>query len=397
MGYRNVAILGVSQALAGAAVPLITLIGGVVWTEIAPSPKFATVPQALIVVGVALCTFPAAFVMKRVGRRAGFMGATALAILNALIAAYALHIRSFPLFCLCMVFIGATGSFVNQFRFAAIESVDANRTSRAVSLVLLGGIAGGFLGPEIGRRTRDLLPFGHYTGSFVCLALIYLLVVCLLSFLRLPGVKAQEGGATGAERPLSAIVRQPVYLVALLAGVCGYGVMTFLMTATPIAMHVHDGFSMDATAVVIQSHVFAMFVPSLFAGLLIERFGAPKIMMVGVGAMATCVALAAASHQYMNYWGALVLLGVGWNFLYVGGTILLTRTYQPAELFKAQAANDFTVFGIQATASLTAGTIIQALDWSRMVLLVLPLLAVMLVALIVVQWRFTRGAPLHAA
>ena len=397
MRYRNVVVLGMSQALSGAAAPMITLIGGVVGTQIAPSPKFATVPQSLIVAGTALCTIPAALIMKRVGRRTGFMGATTLASLNALLAAYALHIRSFPLFCLSMLLIGATGSFVNQFRFAAAESVDASRTGRAVSLMLLGGIVGGFLGPEIGRRTINLLPYGAYTGSFVSLALLYVLVLCLLSFLRLPSLKAQAA-VGGEERPLGVIVRQPTYLVALGAGVIGYGVMTFLMTATPIAMHVHDGYTMDATATIIQSHVMAMFIPSLFAGLLMERFGAPRVMMAGVGALAGCVALAASGHLYMDYWFALVLLGVGWNFLYVGGTILLTRTYRPKERFKAQATNDFTVFGVQAMASLGAGTVIQMMDWSRMVLLVVPLLIVMFAALLAVQiWSSSRARTAERA
>lgn len=385
MRNRNVFILTITQALASTAGPLVTLVGGIVGAELAPNPAWATLPITIMILGVAVCTIPAAMLMKRVGRKRGFIIAMCLASVATLGTTYALHLSSFPLFCLGMVFIGATNSFVGQFRFAAAESVEPRFASRAVSMIMFGGIIAGFLGPEIGKRTRDLLPLGAYTGAFFTLALLYLVVAGLLALLHPIVPKAQA--AEGEERPLSRIILQPTYLVAVLAGMVAYGVMSFIMTATPISMHVHDGFTLDATTTVIQSHVIAMFVPSLFAGLLIERLGAPRVMLVGVLALSICVAIATLNHQWLNYWSALVLLGVGWNFLYMGGTILLTRTYRVRERFKAQAFNDFSVFGVQALASLTAGAAIHAMRWDRLVLLPIPILGLMALAVLLVARR----------
>jgi MFS family permease len=332
-----------------------------------------------MVVGVATFTVPAALVMERIGRRRGFMASSSVAAAASLLGIYAISSASFPLFCVVAFFIGGNLAFVQQYRFAAAESVEESAVHRAVSYVLLGGIAAAFLGPELAKQTRALLPFGLYSGSFASLAVLGFLNTGLLSFIREPGTREKGRGDDG--RPLVEVVAQPRYITAVTAALVAFGVMSFIMTATPVSMHIIDGFSIDETAWVIQSHVMAMYVPSLFTGSLIGRYGLVRVMSAGTLLMIACVLLALVNRHFVHYWTGLVLLGVGWNFLFVGGTTLLTRTYGPAEGFKAQAVNDCVVFGFQALASLTAGTIIFRAGWEVLNAVTLPLMIVMLVVI----------------
>lgn len=372
---RNVPLLSLSQALAMCGPPMVVLLGGLLGSELAPAPVLATLPVAMQVVGLALATIPAAFILRWAGRRRGFQIGAVVALLAALLAAYAVAQASFVLLCAATLLIGASSAFVQQFRFAAAESVPPERAGRAVSWVLIGGVFAGFLGPEIAVRASDWLPSATYTGSFIALAGIYLLVFLVLNFFRNVDIAGLQPETAELERPLGEIVRQPLYLLAVLCGAVAYGVMSFIMTATPLHMHSQSGFSMQATTFVIQSHIIAMFLPSLFSGLLIERFGVLRIMLAGLASMLICVGLAVYSRELVGYWAALVLLGIGWNFLFVGGTVLLTRTYLPAERFKAQALNDFTIFGIQAATSLSAGTVLFMANWDVLNLINLPVLA----------------------
>ncbi len=382
MIQRNILLLSLSQVLALTGTTIVIFSGPIIGTQLAPTPSLATLSNALQVVGVALFTIPASMIMHRFGRRIGFIASAGMAALGALGAAYAISHHNFALFCALMLLIGGNNAFVQQYRFAAAESVSGDQVGRAVSLVLLAGVLGGFLGPEIARRSKDLLPFGEYTGAYLVLALIYAFVILLMVFLS--SVRAQNVNYVGVERPLPAIIAQPRYQVAVLAGVVAYGVMSLLMTATPISMHTIHGHTLQATAWVIQSHVIAMFLPSLVSGSLITRFGAPRIMGLGVIAMVICAALDLAGVGLINYWTALVLLGVGWNFLFVGGTVLLTESYNPPERFKAQGFNDFVVFGVQALASLSAGVLIYTAGWAAMNLMVIPVLFLVLVAIFLV-------------
>ncbi len=385
MRSRNVPILTVSQALAFSGPPMIVLLGGIIGADLAPSPSLATLPISILVVGVALSTIPAALLMKKFGRRRGFVAAAIVAGLAALLATYSLATSSFFLFCAAVLLIGTNGAFVQQFRFAAAESVEARYAGRAVSFVMVGGIVGGFLGPEIVKRTQGWLGAEAYTASFVSLAMLYAVAAILLSFLKDVTPQAQE--AAGEERPLREIVARPGYLVAVLAGAVAYGVMSFVMTATPVHLHRGQGYSLDQTAWVIQSHVIAMYLPSLFTGLLLERLGATRVMLAGVAGLFACVLLAIASRELIHFWEALVLLGVGWNLLFVGATVLLTRSYRPTERFKAQATNDFTIFAIQSFASLSAGTVLFRANWEILNLINLPFLALTLAAIIMIHRR----------
>lgn len=389
MNHRNLIILSLGQALGFAGAPLIIFAGGVTGTTLAPSPAWATMPIAAMVVGVALFTVPASLVMKRIGRRLGFIAGSLLAAIASLAAAFAIGIQNFALFCGATLLIGANLAFIQQYRFAAAESVDAKHVSKAISLVLLGGSVAGFLGPEMAKRTKTLLDYGDYAGSLVCLAILYLVVAGTLFFLREP--PPQRETATGLARPLRQIILQPGYLVAIMGGMAAYGVMSFIMTATPISMHVIDGHSLEATVGVIQSHSIAMYLPALFTGAIIARLGAIRVMVSGLLATVVCALLALAGHQTWFYWSALVLLGIGWNFQFLGATVLLTANYRPAERFKAQAVNDLMIFGTQALMSLSAGAFLHRANWEMLNLLTLLFLVAVLLAMLVLR-RYLTGA-----
>lgn len=385
---RNVFLLTICQALGLTGAALIAFAGGIVGQQLSPDPIWATLPIALVVVGVAAFSIPASFIMKRYGRRKGFLIGSGLAIFGASTAAYAISVQQFNLFCLAMLFLGANNAFVQQFRYAAVESVSRNWTGRAVSIVLAGGVIGGFFGPEIGERTVNLLSSAEYMGSFAALVLIYIILFLLQTAIK--DTQIIETSVSGNERSLRNLLHQPVFLVAILAGMTAYGVMSFMMTATPISMHVIDGHSLDSTSLVIQSHIVAMYLPSFFTGLLITRFGPTKVMGIGVLSMLACLAVAAASQDVFNYWTSLVLLGLGWNLLFVGGTVLLTYSYGHAERFKAQALNDFSVFSVQAFASLTAGAVITTTSWRTMAAINLPILLLMSAAVILLHRSFIQ-------
>jgi len=387
---RNILILGAAQVLGLAGAPLVILVGGILGGALAPTPALATLPIATFVIGTAMSAVPAALWMRRVGRRAGFITGALIGTVAALCGMAAVTAASFIGFIGATLLFGASIGFVQQYRFAAVESVDASAAGRAVSFVLLGGVIGGFLGPDLVRRTRTLLPV-EYAGPFLALAVLCALAALLfLAFRDLH--PADAAVPAGPRAPLREILRQPGMRIAVFAGVVAYAVMSFIMTATPISMHVLDGHSVDATARVIQAHVIAMFTPSLFSGLLIDRLGPRRMMTAGAFAMLACIAIAGKSHAIPAYIVALALLGVGWNFLFVGGTVLLSRTWQPAERFRVQATNDFIVFGTQAIASLSAGAALHGFGWTTVNLITLPLLVAMLAALAVTRTRTAAAA-----
>jgi MFS family permease len=377
---KNTVLLAISLALGSSGAPIVVFVGGIIGAEIAPSLALATLPMSLMVVGIALAIIPATLLMRRVGRRRGYMLGAAIGILASLLAAYAISLSSFTLFCTATLLLGANSAFVQQYRFGAAESVPPERSGQAVSFVLLGGIVAGYLGPEIAQRTENLLPAGPFSGSFVILAGVFVVALALLFFLDEIVPRAAETSAP--ERPLRRVITQPVYLTAVIAGVVAYGVMSFIMTATPVEMHTMHGFSLEDTAWVIQSHIIAMYLPSLFTGFLLAKLGLQRVMLIGWVCLLACVGLGMISRELLEYWGTLVLLGVGWNFMFVGATVLLTQSYRPTERFKAQAVNDFTIIGTQALASLSAGTVLFRANWQTLMLLNLPALAIMLLVLL---------------
>jgi predicted MFS family arabinose efflux permease len=382
--WRNVAILGAAQALAASAGPLVMLAGGIVGQSLAPSPLLATLPITALVLGLACAAVPAALLIRRIGRRPAFVIGAAVSGAGALIAARATTAESFVTFCAATFVMGASGAFVQQYRFAAAESVDRRHAGRAVSFVLVGGIIAGALGPEIGRRGPQWFGSG-FAGAFVLVAVVQVVAMVVLSRLRIPAPAADPGPRE--HQPFHAFFARPGFVLAVVAAGSASAIMSFLMTATPISMHVHDHLSIDEAAFVIQSHVIGMFAPSLVTGWLVDRLGVPRMMTAGALAIGGAIAAASSGHTVPAYWTALVLLGVGWNLLFIGGTVLLTQNLSPAERFRGQGLNDFTVFSSQAVASLAAGAVLHRFGWAAMNLAAVPILLVV-VALIA---RSRRG------
>jgi len=361
---RNVLVLTVAQALSASGMMTMTLLGGILGSIYAPLPQLATLPVSLTVVGLALTTVPAALLAQRVDRRKAFIGSALLAAIAALVICVAIVRADFILLCVAATLLGSNLAFQLQHRFAAAESVAPAHVSRAVSTVMVGTLVAAAIGPQVALRCKDLVAGHEYAGSFVAVSLLCVATALVLTRYR-PSA-AHPVASVGPARPLGEIARQPLFVLAVLAGVTSYAGMSFIMTATPISMHVHDHHGDGATAWVIQSHLLAMYAPSLVSGTLIRRVGIRAGMSAGLALMVACIGIDASGHGLMHYWWGLVLLGVGWNLLFVAGTALLTSTYRPAERFRAQAVNEFAVFGTQALASLLAGPALHALGWQAL-------------------------------
>jgi MFS family permease len=370
--HRQVALLSAAQALFQTVSVLVMTIGALAGSILAPSPEWATAPIAAMFLGTAVGTVPASAWMSRVGRRIGFVAGALLGTVGGLLAAAGMIFSSLLLLCLGTFLVGTYQSFAQFYRFAASEVADDAFRPRAISLVLAGGVVAALAGPALARLGGDLM-VPTYTASFVILAGVSLLGAVVLLGLRIPAPAAAQAGSAAA-RPLLDIMRQPTYLVALFGAASGYGIMILAMTATPLAM-VHHQHGLGETATVIQLHVLGMFLPSFFTGSLIARFGVLQVMLTGVLLLAGHVLLSLSGTGFYSFASALVLLGIGWNFLYVGGTDLLTRTYATSEKAKAQAANDLTIFVVGLMASLSAGALHSSIGWQTMNIWLLPWLA----------------------
>ena len=375
----NLAILGIATMLNRSAVPMIVLVGGLAGLGLAPDPALATLPVALNVVGLGLCTYPASSIMRRIGRRTGFVLASAVAGFAAIAAASSIMIGSFTGLCVASAVVGANQAFVHQYRFAAAENVSPSRVGQAISLLLFVSLVSAFAGPELGRYGRDWIDDAPFAGAFLGLAAVHFLAALLLTRYRDVEVAREAHG--GAERPLGRILAQPSYVIAVAAAAFGYAVMTMMMTAAPISMHAMNGFALDVTAWAIEAHVLAMFLPSLITGALIARLGVYVVMTVGVVVLAASAAVGWAGQGVAHYMAALVLLGLGWNFLFTAGSTLITTTYGHAERFKAQGLNDLIVFGTMALLTLAAGVLLEWVGWRGLLLWTLPFLVAMLALL----------------
>jgi predicted MFS family arabinose efflux permease len=388
MPLRNILILLVCQLISATGAIVMVTLGGIIGARLTQNPAFATLPVSIMVVCVAATTIPATILMRKIGRKPGFAMASLCSVLALALAAYALDAGSFTIFVVAAGLFGINMAFTQQYRYAAVESVPAEYAPRAISFVLLGPIGGALVGPELVKYGQYFFPSVQYAGTLGAVAVLFL-VQAALFFVLGPMRGDEPEHHPRPQRPIGEVIGQPVFIVAVLGGVTAYGVMTLIMTATPLRMHINDGYSLEKTAGIIRSHVLGMYVPSLFSGFLIERLGTVRMMSSGALALIIASAIGMQGHTYIHYWYALVLLGVGWNFLYVGGTTMLTLTYSMNERFKAQAVNEFTVFGISATASLLAGTVIHLYGWYTLVIVPLPLLVLALASLF-----FVRRDPL---
>jgi MFS family permease len=356
--------LTLAYSLMMAGTSLMVLLAGIIGTTFAPSADLATLPIALVVVGLAASTLPTGKLLNRFGRRPVFVAYGFLALAAALLAMHSLGTQNFAGFCAAGALMGWAGAAGHQYRFAALEAVEPEQAPRATSVLLFGGILAAFIGPEIAVRGRDLLPT-EYAGSFLLLTFSYAAGIALVSFHADRPAEAQA--EDGAGRPLREILKSPAIILAISAAAVGYGVMSLLMTATPISMHTHAGHSLESTKFVIQSHIAAMYLPSLLYARLQAGVGYRGMLWTGVVANVLCLLIAAINTQFLNYWLALMLLGVGWNFLFLSGTNLLPLGYRREERFRVQSVNDFVVFSVQALASLGSGWLLYQAGWTGII------------------------------
>ena len=365
--------LTIAYSLVMAGTSLLVLVAGIIGTEIAPYAGLATLPVACAVIGLAASTLPTGRLLDRYGRRKIFVVYVLIACGGATAAAASLIQGSFWFFCLAAFVIGWSGAAGHQYRFAALEAVAPELAAKATSLLLLGGILAAVIGPELAVRGRDMLDT-PFAGSFLLLIISYGLGILLVAQNRNLAPPRPHGPQLG--RPTREILLQPAARVAVGAAAAGYGVMSLVMTSTPISMHLHAHHDLDATKVVIQIHIAAMYLPSLLFPILLSRFGIYGMMTLGLSVLLASLAVAATGNGFVQFWVALALLGVGWNFLFLAGTNLLPRAYRPEERFRAQSMNDFIVFTVQALVSMAAGGVLYLWGWHGVLWACVPVLAV---------------------
>jgi len=369
---RNVLVLAICQAVAMTSISMMATVSALAGQQLATDKALATLPIALQQLTVMLTTFPASYIMRHFGRRAGFSIGAIVGMIGGSIQCYAVFQFDFPLFCLGNALVGVANGFALFFRFAAADTADMAFKSKAISLVLAGGVLAAFVGPQLAKWTHDWFQPVQFAGSFIGIAALQALNCVLVQFVRIPRPSAEERRLPG--RPLGVIMRQPVFIVAALGGMIGYGSMSLVMTATPLAM-VGCGFAFASAATIIQWHVLGMFTPSFFTGHLISRYGALRVMLTGSFALLACVAINLSGTAFWNFWAALVLLGMGWNFLYIGASSLLHEAHRPEERAKTQALNDFIIFSLVTAASFSSGALNHRFGWSSVNLgVILPVL-----------------------
>lgn len=371
--WRNVLVLALSQALALSCAVLAVTVGPLVGATLASNPAYATLPVALTVIGALLATVPASLLMGRLGRPAGFAVGAFIGALGGLVCAAGIDAGSFALFALGYLLIGVFQGFTGYFRFAAAESVSEERKSRAIAWVLAGGVVAALLGPQLAIWGNAFFVERAFLGAFLLLSAFCVALALLMIGLDLPRPSSRR--TTGTGRPLRLVARQPAFRVAVIGATVGYAVMLLVMTATPLAMVGHHHAVGDAVHV-IQAHVLAMFAPSFFSGALVRRFGSIPMLLAGLALLAVQAAIAASGTDLTHFFGALVLLGIGWNFTYVAGTALLTEAYTEEERAKTQAANELILQGCVAIASLASGWVLAEYGWRVLALTALPPLAI---------------------
>lgn len=388
---RDLLLLATAQALMMSGMSLMISSAALACTVLTTRQWLTTLPLAALFIAMMLTTIPAAMLMHRMGRKRAFLLSTFLGMGGATLAAGGTLQGSFWMFVVGAACIGMFNGFGNYYRFAAADSVDKEHKSRAVSYVLAGGVVAAVVGPNLANWTRDLLDNAPFAGSYIALGGLYVLSFVVLSFLHIKTPDRSESDHTPLQptRPLTHIIKQPKFITALLSGMLGYGVMNLIMTATPLAMQHHAHLFSD-TAFVIQWHVLGMTAPSFFTGQLIRRYSVERIMLTGAVLGLGCVFINLLGTSVWHFWTALLLLGVSWNFLFIGATTLLTETYNPEESSKTQAFNDFAIFTTVALASLGSGALQNIFGWRAVNLGVLPLLLVIILSIV-----WLKAKPRH--
>ena len=378
----NAFILAGANALSGGAKTVVFAVGGLAGYELLSESKiYATLPITIFIIGTTLGTLPAALLMRSIGRRLGFQFGALLGVIGGLIAGYAILIGSMTIFCLSMVLIGLKAAFSQQYRFAAADTASKNFRPKAISYVLIGGVLAGIIGPQTVIYTTNLFEPILFAGCFFGLAGLSFAALVLLSFVNVPKLTVAQRKNGG--RPLLEIMKTRTFIVASVCGTFTYSMMTFIMTATPLAM-VACGLTQTDATLGIQWHVLAMFGPSFITGNLIIRFGCARIMSVGLILIAISGAVALSGITLAHFWGALILLGLGWNFGFIGATSMLTESYQPEERNKVQGANELLIFGFVAVASLISGSLLHNSGWDLLNILLFP---IVILCLLLLGWQ----------
>jgi len=382
---RNLFLLVSSQVFAFTAANVTVFLSGIIGSQLTTIKSLSTLPPSIYVIGIAISTIFAAKIMSLIGRRLGFVLASAGSSLASLIGAYSIFIGSFIIFCFACFVLGAGMAFVHQYRFAAAESVEKDKAPKAISILLLAGIVSVFIGISLANSTKNYISDHLYVGSYLMLAILTLIPALFLFFFKNKKEVSNYSKENIKTRSYSQFLSDPKFLQAITAASFAYVVMAFLMTATPISMHIIHKLSLDKLGVVMQFHVLAMFLPSLVTGNLIKKFGYSNIMYVGVIFYIFTILMSFFEPSYLNYFAGLVFLGIGWNFLFVSGTSLLVTTYKPEEKFKAQGFNDLVVFSLTAVSSLSAGILISITSWKIVNLLCIPFLILIIFSIINAQ------------
>ncbi len=391
---KNMWLYLLCQALGGASAPINIALGGLVGIHLLGDDKsLATAPVTAYNIGVAVGAIIANAIMRRVGRKIGFMTGTVIGIAGMILSGLAITVEHFWFFCAALAVNGISGGFVQQYRFAAADRGTAEFKPKAISMIMLGGVAAAIIGPQLVIHAGDLANPVPFAGAFYAAIILFVLSFLVLAMLNPSNLGSMNSTtASGDEgRPLLEIVSQPKFIVAVLCGTSSYALMSFVMTGAPLAM-VHHGHSVEDSTLGIQWHVMAMFAPSLITGLLIARFGKEVIVASGLLILIACGVVALSGLDLMHFWGSLILLGIGWNFGFIGATAMVTETYRPEEKNRAQGTNDFIIFGSVAFASLMSGQTLNAFGWDFLNWVIFPVTAVCLVSLL---WLSSRKNPAH--
>ena len=375
--WRNVAVLATCQMLYNSGRSLLVATSPLIAYQIAPDKSLSTIPIFLAVVGTAAASIPASLLMRRVGRARGFAVGSAIGVTGGLACIWGIETAGFLVFCLGALLFGFFSGFAQLYRFAAADVASDHFKSRAISLVLTGGLVAAFVGPELAKLGHHMVehrPFMASYGFLTALTILSGLVVMAVDIPKLTPEEAKDGG-----RPIGQIMRQPIFIVATLCATVGQAVMNLLMTSTPLAMH-HANHLFSSTALVIEWHIFFMYAPGFFTGSIIKRLGITPVIAIGIAIQAICVLIALTGQEVLHFWAAMALLGLGWNFAFTASTNLLTQAHTPAERAKTQAATNFIIFSVVAVCAISSGALMHAFGWTWVNLGALPLLLLSLAA-----------------
>ena len=373
MFNKNLTILLLAQIFSFTAAPITVFLSGIIGSTMVANKSLATLPAALMIIGTALGSIFASYLMSIKGRKFGFMIATIITSSSALVASYSIYGNIFFIYCLSNLFIGVGHSFVHQYRFAAAESVQNEHAPTAISFILFASMIGALIGPNIASASKYIIPSVIYSGSYIFLSILTFIPFVLFLFYSDEKIFPAKQLRSPYGRTYLELFFQPRFIQSVVGSGLAYCTMSFLMTATPISMHIHNNISIDKTGYVIMFHILAMFIPSLITGNLIKKYGPSKIMYAGVVVLLISIFVNFIDQSLFNYYLGLILLGLGWNFLFISGTSLLLTSYEPHEKYRAQGLNDCIVFSTQALGALSAGFLLNILGWKLINLLCIPI------------------------